>query len=322
MKYSVCTGVIFFVFMLVCPVLADDEAVYTGEPHLSVRQGLHPTNPLSIAMSLRNFTLTSSYVFTNTSHKTETWNILLDVPIFHNWGAGNMYPDRSFSDLTMLVDNKLVTYERKSAAFLGDRDVTDTLKQYSLHPNDLGDIDRWTEHMTGAVSESFNELKAVGIMTESAIPKWSAKNVYSYNFEILSKASAQFTYTYKALPGMRYFFADSPQWLDELHLKGLHLKTLEEACGGSDNIKKYNILRWMILPLWQEEAQEKIEQLDLYFEMSPYSDVGPSVIILGLNGKTYSGRGALRLSLSNFRQQGNAWLVVFTPYQGRNYAPW
>ena len=170
-------------------------------------------------------------------------------------------------------------------------------------------------NMTDAVSESFTELKALGIMTEYATPKWLAKNQFIARSQIPPRMPMRFSYSYKALPGLYYYQSEYPDQLEKSELQTLITRDiLLGACGGEEALANYNILKLMQVPLWLYDNSNTVKKFEITIDMTPVSKRAPSVIILKLNGKIHSAKGNLRLSLTDFRQQENAWLLVVTPY--------
>lgn len=321
MKSLITLCTIFFLWIFAAPAWADDGAFYTGEPRLRMHQGRGSVKIVSAAISMDDFFVTVQYEFKNNGPEKIVLDLFLDIPPFSNRGAGNWYPDRSFSELAMSVNGETVRYQRKSIALCDGKDVTDILKEYELTPNDVGDIDRWTEHMTDAVRDSFSGLIAQGIMNEFAMPKWSAANTCTYALTLPPGKTTRLSYTYKALPGTDHYSADSPPWPKELKMPGLSAKVLEEACGGAAQYEKYQVLWWMQIPLWLEKDTDMADYFDLRIAMHPLSDTAPTVILVGTGGKIHSGKGTLRLHFDNFRQEGELWLAVFNPYRERGHAP-
>lgn len=300
--------------LLVCAVaFADAEAYYSGEPKLRISAKSKIPLPLKTTITISNFRVTVTNLIKNSSRRKDTISFTLDIPSYRSRGVGNHYPDRSFSDLTMYVNNKRAPYSRKSVAYLNGTDVTPVLAEVGLRPNDVGDIDRWTENMTDGISRSFSGLKALGLMDGHAMPQWSAKNEYRYEDEISPNANTVFQYTYTALPGIFYISSEDRDRREIANLVGTRWGTLQDRVGRATLVQGFNILRIMQVPAWSDSWQQSVEQLEIVVSMPPVNGKDCLLMIL-LGGQVYQGEGVLRLNLKKYRQKTPAWLLVYSPF--------
>lgn len=309
-------GMILILSMLTSRPAMADGTIYTGEPRLYFNPYGPHAQVTATTIAVDNFTVSVSYALHNNAERSyEAIGFLLDIPAFYDGGPAWEFPDRSFPELSMTLGATPIPYERKATAIFQGKDVTDIIAQYGLQPNDVADTNRWYDSMTDAVSESFAELKALGIMTENATPKWLAKNQFFARTQIPPRMPMRFAYSYKALPGLYYYQSEYPDQLKKSELQTFITRDiLRDACGGEEALANYNILKMMQVPLWLYDNSSTVEKLDITIDMPPVSKRAPSVIILKLNGKIHSAKGSLHLSLTDFRQQENAWLLVVTPY--------
>lgn len=229
---------------------ADDGANYLGDPVFSIRCDGGKLEASSAHVTLDENEMDVKYSFKN-SCADKNVTITIDVPAYGWGGAGNIYPDRSYAGLELLVNGKKAAYAKAQAAYYNGNDVTDMLSAFKIAPNDIADLDRWTFDMTDADRERYQPLMQKGLLSSSG-PAWEAKNTYSYAFTATHEKSVTVEYRYTALPGYDYFLRNAKD-VYPLRNKNLNWNKLTSAYGGNRSVF---ILQWIDIPLYYSENMD------------------------------------------------------------------
>ena len=309
--FRALTGILFSLLVMtaVASTACADDAYYSGEPRLRV-EGSRSVTLLKTSIRIDNFAVTIRHYFDNHKRQQAKLSFVLEAPSFGNRGKGGMYPDSSYSDLSMTLDGKRVVYTRNARAFLQNRDVTDILTTFAIQPNDVGRL----ENMLVSHYTISSQLRAEGLINAKGLPLWTAKNEYSFEMEAAPKAPAIFQYVYSALPGIFYIAPEDRERQEITKLMGAPWSTLQTAFGGaSRSTQGFNILRIMQLPLWTDSWHQPADKLEIYITMPSVGDKNCLLLLL-LDGQTYLGEGSLRLVLNKRAIKKAAWLAVYSPF--------
>ena len=289
-----------------------DEAYYSGEPKLRVG-GSGNVSLLKTSIRIENFSVNVKYAFKAQGKRKSSLVFALDAPSFDNRVENSTYPDRSYADLIMSLDGKRVQYKRKTLAFVNGQNITQDLDSLGFKPNDISSFNVALANTTGAPAEIIGRLRSKGYVNGDGRPLWTAKNDYEFQMEVAPRATVLYQYVYRALPGIFYVGPEDTERREVVRLVGTPWSTLQKAFGGASGIQGYNILRVMQLPLWAESWKQPPDQLDIHVAMSPVGDKD-CLLVLILDGQTYSGEGSLRLILNRYNIKGPVWLAVYSPF--------
>ena len=319
LRTLICFLLVLFVHTFSSGIsFADDGAMYSGDPHFSMLPRGPQLKVLAVAINVKPGSDSESmevvYRIENTAAYDVTSMITFDIPEYEAWGgAGNWYPDRSYSELTLYVNNVEVIYGRVAKAYYDGKDVTDILKKYDLYPNDIGDIDRWTVDMDPETEKKYPELKSMGIMEPYTFPKWAAVNVYSYPMTLKAKEIIEIKYRYNLLPGVEYFRKDDTYGERILSMVKLTWERMQKAYGGVNQNKEYYSFSWVELPLWLNEWGGSDPKVTITIMPRQAQDLSSYMSFLNVNGKIYSSKEKLVVALPWFVQKDTIPLVLLRP---------
>lgn len=309
---AVAASIFCLFFVLIACCARGEDTYYSGEPKLRV-EGARSVRLLKTSIRIENFNVNIKHSFKNEGRQRARLTFNLDVPSFDNRGEGTLHPDRSYSDLIMSLDGKRVSYSANSRASLNGTDVTRELARISLRPNDVSRFDIAAGNGSALPEASATALRTDGLINAQRRPLWTAKNDYAFQTELATRAAAVYQYVYTGLPGIFYVEPDDVDRPEIVRLLGAPWNTLRNAFGGAKRIQGFTILRVMQLPLWTDSWQQPADQLEIHISMSPVGDK-QCLIVLLLDGQTYTGEGRLRLVLNKYRAKKPGWLVVYSPF--------
>ena len=296
---------ITFYISLIVPVSADDEVVYTGEPAFKIISKNDHLRISEQSITIKGTQVTSSYLIKNDSDSTIEARITIEIPPVAWRGAGNWYPDRSYSELRLYINRAKVDYTCQSRAFLKDKDITALLLKYGLKPNDLGNDEMWTEGMTPEIAKRYVALQNVGALDDGPFPQWEARNMYLYKFTMRAKEKVNIRYEYTRLPGEFYFNENDKIGLDLLNQVGLNWESMRQQYDGGKSSDDYYRIKYMFLPLWPDNWKNEPNGIPVVnLDIQPGLDYDGRSYLIGLAMKDSSvlNKESLRLRLENFSQ--------------------
>lgn len=316
---------VIFCISLIVPALADDEVIYTGEPVFKI---FNKNDCLKISeqcIRINGTEVSSSYLIENDASNTTEAIVTIEIPPILWRGAGNWYPDRSYSKLRLYVDGAKVDYTRESKAILKGRDITGLLLKYGLKPNDLGNDEMWTDNMTPEIARSYAHLQNAGALNDGPFPEWEAHNMYLYKFTMQAKEKVNIKYEYACLPGEFYFSEHEKLGLDLLNQVGLSWESMRQKYDGGKSRDNYYQIKYMFLPLWPDNwknAHSGIPLINLEIQPGCDSDGRNYLIGLALKDGSVLNKESLRLKLENFNQDSPLLIQIkplFNSNEGNTY---
>lgn len=296
---------IMFYISLIVPVSADDEVVYTGEPVCKIISKNDSLRISEQSITIKGTQVTSSYLIKNDSDSAMEARVTIEIPPVAWRGAGNWYPDRSYSELRLYINGIKVDYTRQSRAFFQGKDITGLLSKYGLKPNDLGKDEMWTDNMTPEIAGRYVALQNAGALNNGPFPQWEAHNMYLYKFTMQAKEEASIRYEYTRLPGEFYFNESYAERSGLLNQVGLNWEGMRHKYDYGKSSDDYYRIKYMFLPLWPDNWKNEPNGIPVVnLDIQPGLDYDGRSYLIGLALKDGSvlNKESLRLRLENFNQ--------------------
>jgi hypothetical protein len=306
-NYKCIRTIIILVFFIIfqCDVLlADDGASYVGDPVFNILCGDVKMKLLSAHISLDEDNINIKYSFLNKCNDDKIL-ITIDIPPYRWEGGGNNYPDRSYSDFELLVNGNNVIYKKLQEAYYNGDNITNELAKYSIYPNDIANIDKWTDNMTDNEMEYYQPLRRKGIMSSTGFPNWEVKNAYIYSFTPNDNKIMSIEYKYTALPGYDYF---SNELKDIFLLQKMNLnwsmmtKIYGSACDSY-------IIKWLTIPLYCTDNMK----IDYIIIDISENKINPYIIALRNADDTFFYKGKAQISFKNYTHSCFLPVMMFAP---------
>lgn len=306
-KINVLCIFIFIFLFLANSASADDAVVYTGEPVFKIASKNENIKISEVNLTIRDNRISLGYLIENNSDRDAKITVTIDIPPVSWRGAGNWYPDRSYSELQLYINGSNVDYTRESRAILKNEDVTALLSKYRLKPNDLGDDERWTDRMTPKIAGQYLDLQKVGIFSHGdyPLPQWEACNTYIYKFISKAKEKINIKYEYTRLPGEFYFNKEDQDGLNLLSQLGLNWEGMRQKYDGAKSSDDYYRIKYMNLPLWPgnwKALPDGIPMVNLDIQPGLDHDGKNYLVGLALQDGNIFGTASLHMKLKNFKQ--------------------
>lgn len=231
--------------------VADDGASYSGEPGFTLS---HADVIVPEAMDIRfaGDRIHVGYHLHNTGITSVSPHVVFTVPAFGFGGVGSWYPDRSHGDLTLLRNGAKIPLEQLSRAFFENVDVTDLLAVQGIHPNAVGDVDRWTDEEKPAGRGDVSLLKTKGLLSSFGLPLWSVTNQYQASLEFQKDERVYLEYSYQIQPGVDVI-ENHPNYgmfdVARLEEAGLSWDKLQNVWPQTDQSERFYCVAWLNLPL-------------------------------------------------------------------------
>ena len=313
-----CQGfahILFLMIFLLVPTLslADDVVEYTGEPRFKIVSDGNAVKPLEVNILIKDTNVTVSYLVGNNSSRNSNVDVIFDIPPVVWRGGGNWYPNRSYSEVMLYINDKNVEYARNIKAVLNKFDITNLLLQYELKRNDVGDMDKWTDNMTPEIAHKYLTLQKLGVLTESdnyPFPKWEAHNKYSYKFMLKAKENVTIKYTYTRLPGEFYFNKEDQNGLVLLAKAGLDWDEMRQRYDGGKDKDDFYRAKYMNLPLWPSDWKDGIPVVDISLQPGRDTDGKNYLVSLSLAGHNCVDKESLKRRVKDFKQDSPLFLQV------------
>ena len=318
---TLCMSFVVFFSFPIAPAVADDEVVYTGEPVFKIISKNDSLKILEQSITIKRTQVTSSYLIENDSGNVTEASVIIEIPPVAWRGAGNWYPDRSYSELRLYINGAKVDYTRQSKAFLKDKDITGLLLEYGLKPNDLGNDEMWAEGMTPEIAKRYVALQNAGALNDGPFPQWEARNTYLYKFTMQAKEEVNIRYEYIRLPGEFYFNESYAERSGLLNQIGLNWDDMRQKYDGGKSSDDYYRIKYMFLPLWPgswKNAPKGIPVVNLDIQPGRDSDGRKYLIALALKGGSVLGKESLRLKLENFNQDSPLLIQIKPLFNSKN----
>ena len=320
---------VFSILFCVClslPAQADDGAMYTGDPRFTVvQQGAAiRARKATFTYSMKQLhspsamnRLVATYVLENTSSKKENMQLIFTVPECTWAGFDNWYPDRSYSDLRLVIDGVQVPYEASRKAVRNGKDITHVIQSYGLAPLAITDIDRWTEELTEFTKQKIAPLVAMGLFSENFEPLWTVQNTYSYSLAVPPGKTAHIEYSYANQWGASIVSCEE-EGLEALGAEmGIDMHGVLANYGASANHTRYFYFNWLKIPVWSTDWEHGIDVVTLQVTIDAHAELLPTdearMIVVSMNNTVWNSKKELQLTQHHVDQAGALPLLILAP---------
>jgi hypothetical protein len=277
----------------------------------------------TLTMTPRKKNLEVSYDFVCISKNKMTTILEFIIPAYRYNGPAWWYPDRSFQEIELQLNEKKMSFNRITRALFGDKDITQELTAFGISPNVIdgemqasdGNIQRYSD----LIAKKYMSLLEIAPNEAILIHHWVTTNRYWISFDSMPGEKVRLSYRHRLLPGASTIRLQENPYTDDISNDNLleRLKvTPKNIMAMLDGRGKYGYanMHWYTIPIanFIQDKKSKIVKININSDDYEETDGNKRIIFVKFdNNNIYSAYKNMSIELKNYIIENDIFIVVF-----------